>query len=242
MRIAFLIPAAGLLCAQMDITQVPEEPRFPMTLVQVKSACKIFASGEAWVGSRSTAGGVIKARISEGGPALAVRGATRFHLTSGSTFDNNWHFETIGKEGVPSFTITPPPRAFPTGGKVVRAELRVEGAYFQDGGTCGPEGNEARAGWLRVLDSARADVEEALALATKVPEPQFLKSVQGDLIRQGPYSRTTSPTMNVEFKRVLLATPARLEKDYLQRLKNMKDELTPSTPLRQPRSSRQPGP
>lgn len=238
MRFGPLLVTAFALNAQFDSGLVPEEPRFPRTLVQVKTACKVFAGGETWIGAKTTAGGQIKARVSEGGPALALRGAIRFHFVNGTSFDNSWHFEALGNYGVPSAVVTPTPRAFPAqAARVAKVEVRVEGAYFQDGGMCGTEGEEARQNWLRTMESAQADIADALALAAKVDEAKFLKAVQKDLIQPGPYMRNTTPTMNLEFKRQLLESPVKLEKNYVERLKHMKEEFTPSTPIRQPRSS-----
>jgi hypothetical protein len=225
-----LVLTYGLLVycclAQVNPVETIQEKREVMHVRQIETSCRFTLMGETRVGERSAAGGKIHARALGGEKLLSVRGTLRYYGGNGAIHDGRWRSEVLGHAGVTEATIIPDPVAFPQGfPRVAKVEMRVEGAYFESGNSCGADAAGAKAAWRRGIESALADVDEAIRLAESLDERQFLKALNAGLIKAGPYARTTSELMNGTFRSELLASPTLLLKDYKIRLRQLRNAV-----------------
>jgi hypothetical protein len=227
---ALIIALSSIAWAQYDTALIPTEKRSVMHVRQIETKCRIALNGETWVGALSAEGGRIRVRALGGERLLAVRGTLRYYFGNGTMQEARWRSEVIGQQGVPEFTVIPDPVVFAKGApRVDRAEMRALGGYFESGALCGELGDTAKMAYLRGLDNAAADVEEALQMANALDEANFARAVNGNLVKLGPYARPSSPAMNNKFKELLLISPTRLVRDYKTRLQQMKETLKPGS-------------
>ncbi len=220
----------------------PNESRSPMAIRNnFTDACKVSVGGTTWVGRTTTQGGTIAVRDLSGAGIQAVAGVIRYEFASGRYFDSPWKYQTLG---VPSASakVSPSPAQFDAGLTApTRVQAKVLGVYFGNGSTCGETGATVKSRYEDVLVSLRKDADEVMHAAETMPADAFAKAARAGLIKEGPYTRDTTPLVNTMLKAQLFRRDGKLILEYKQWLQRWYEQIRPAKPAHQTRSSPPPG-
>ena len=199
--------------------------------------CKIDISGTVGVGKNgATLKSVVVRDIGARG-LRSITGVMRFHTGLGRYVDRPIRYEYVG--------FTPPIRMslpameleYSIAQPIERVEGIINGAFFADDSVCGENGSVAKSHFEQAHSDAVKDIEEAYELATKLSPAEFEQRLKTDLIKVGPYARSTTANFNRSIAGQLLRADGKLTTGYKVIIAKMRSMLTPAKQSRPTQSS-----
>lgn len=218
-----------LFSGQMAIRPAAQQP------------CPIKLTGHSIFDSKSVQGGRIDITDLSGSGILAAQGFLRYQFAGGRFHDHVWRYTAAG---IPSRSVrlTPEEKPFDSGlVNPIRIEAHVLGAFLGKDETCGETGRTVRSRYESLLVGLRQDAAHAAKLAASLSPSLFLKELNGDFFKVGPYGRESSQSSLTLLRSNLVDADGKLRPEYREWIKRWQDSLQPAKRSLLKQSSPPPG-